>query len=107
MAPRAFLASYKAFWTTTNGALQGTAVDADLFAAVNQAVADGVDVLSCSWGGGIDDYIASSHYLFLNAAQAGVFTAMAAGNSGSPPYAQDWYPTVSNPAPFYLTVGAR
>ena len=108
MAPRAFLAAYKAFWTTTNGALQGTAVDADLYAAVNQAVADGVDVLSCSWGGPIDDYIASSQYMFLNAAKAGVFTAMAAGNGGPPVFLLGtWHRKVDNPAPFYLTVGAR
>ena len=74
MAPRAFLASYKAFWTTTNGALQGTATTTDLIAAVNQAVADGVDVLSCSWGGPVEDYILSGQYMFLNALKvSGVF----------------------------------
>ena len=108
MAPRAFLASYKAFWTTTNGKLQGGGVEADVFAAVNQAVADGVDVLSCSWGGRIDDYIVSSQYMFLNAAKAGVFTAMAAGNGGPPVFLLGtWHRKVDNPAPFYLTVGAR
>ncbi|CAI5459099.1 unnamed protein product [Closterium sp. Yama58-4] len=48
MAPGARLAIYKVFWQT-NGYMYATSPD--IFSAVDQAVADGVDVLSLSLGG--------------------------------------------------------
>ena len=59
---------YKVFWTTPS--LDGQATDADLIAAVNQAIIDGVDVLSCSWGSPASDKsLHSFDYIFMNAAQ--------------------------------------
>ncbi|CAI5940369.1 unnamed protein product [Closterium sp. NIES-64] len=47
MAPRARIAAYKVFWRSRG---QVWATEADIAAAVNAAVADGVDVLSLSLG---------------------------------------------------------
>ena len=77
-------------------------VGSDLLAAVEQAVADGVDVISYSIGGGA----AASEWgaddiSFYNAAVAGVFIAASAGNTG--PGAS----TVGQRgAPWYTTVAA-
>ncbi|CAI5502941.1 unnamed protein product [Closterium sp. Naga37s-1] len=104
VAPRAFLSVYKVFWSTSSGGV--TATWADIEAAVNKAVADGVDVLSLSLGG-LDpsaDYFDDSTYLYANA--MGVTVAYASGNDGSPPYSSSMYRTISNFSPFYLTVGA-
>ncbi|CAI7745782.1 unnamed protein product, partial [Closterium sp. NIES-54] len=49
MAPRARLAVYKALWII--GDYEGIGSGSDLIAAAEKAVADGVDVISCSWGG--------------------------------------------------------
>ena len=94
IAPRAHIIAYKAL-----GNLGG--FTSDLAAAIDQAVADGVDVINYSVGGGagepgIDDIA------FLFAADAGVFVAASAGNEGSDPG------TIGNPAsmPWVTTVGA-
>ncbi len=94
IAPRARIVAYKGL-----GELGG--FTSDLAAAIDQAVADGVDVINYSIGGGASapgiDEIA-----FLFAADAGVFVATSAGNSG--PDAS----TVGNPGtmPWLTTVGA-
>lgn len=83
VAPRAFLSVYKIFWSTTNKKLKTTAVDADAVAAVDRAVKDGVDVLSCSWGGSkVRDYISSLDYIFLNAVK------VRPADQGKPPVMQ-------------------
>ena len=48
VAPGAFLAVYKTFWTLQGG--QNIGQQADILAGIDKAVADGVDVLSCSFG---------------------------------------------------------
>ncbi|CAI5475695.1 unnamed protein product [Closterium sp. Yama58-4] len=105
MAPAARLAMYKVLWYS-EGSLTGTW--ADIEAAVNQAVADGVDVLSISLGGMDNKETYFDHMSYLSANLAGVFVSFAAGNAGSPGY---WDPgyfrTIDNFSPFYLTVGAR
>ncbi|CAI5531066.1 unnamed protein product [Closterium sp. Naga37s-1] len=105
MAPAARIAVYKIFWTDGNGEV--TASESDIIAAVNQGVADGVDVLSLSLGSKIpdpeDNYF--NDLAFMRANAAGVFVTFAAGNEG-PPGRGGYYRTLDSFAPFYLTVGA-
>ncbi|CAI5501704.1 unnamed protein product [Closterium sp. Naga37s-1] len=105
MAPAARLAVYKVFWSSYGDQF---ATEADIIAATNQAVADGVDVLSLSLGGGSADATYFDDIPFLNANTAGVFVAFAAGNSGRPSGSSSFstYRKISNFSPFYLTVGA-
>ncbi|CAI5478690.1 unnamed protein product [Closterium sp. Yama58-4] len=104
MAPRAHLAIYKVVWTNMNsGGYLATMVDIN--AAVDKAVADGVDVISISLGGADPNATYFDHVNYLNVNKAGVFVAFAAGNSGSPP-SRVVYRTIDNFSPFYMTVGA-
>ena len=77
-----------------------TCATANLLAAVNQAVADGVDVINYSISGGQSPYIDPIAQAFLVANEAGVFVSAAAGNNG--PHAS----TLSHQAPWVMTVGA-
>ena len=97
VAPAARLAVYKACWTAPDPSRDGCAT-ADLVAAVDQAVADGVDVLSVAVEGS-DDATDTLARAFLGAAAAGVFVAAAAGNDGEPG-------SVGNAAPWVTTVAA-
>ena len=98
MAPAARLAVYKACWAAPDPSQDGCTT-ADTVAAVDQAVADGVDVLSYSVAGSAvaDDSVERA---FLGAATAGVFVAASAGNDG--PRAG----TVGHVAPWVTTVAA-
>jgi subtilisin family serine protease len=94
VAPRARIVMYKGL-----GKLGG--FSSDLAAAIDQAVADGVDVINYSIGSGSQS-LAADDIAFLFAADAGVFAATSAGNSG--PGAN----TIGSPAlvPWLTTVGA-
>ena len=94
IAPRAHIVAYKGL-----GKLGG--FGSDLAAAIDQAVADGVDVINYSVGGGAS-LIGADDLAFLFAADAGVFVATSNGNSG--PSAG----TVGGPAsvPWITSVGA-
>ena len=94
VAPRARVIAYKGL-----GNLGG--FGSDLAAAIDQAVADGVDVINYSIGGGAS-LTGADDIAFLFAADAGVFVATSAGNSG-PGDA-----TVGGPGsvPWLTTVGA-
>jgi subtilisin family serine protease len=94
IAPRAHIIAYKGL-----GNLGG--FTSDLAAAINQAVADGVDVINYSIGGGAGA-VTADEIAFLFAADAGVFVATSAGNSG--PGAS----TLGDPGtkPWLTTVGA-
>ncbi|KAB2052290.1 hypothetical protein ES319_A12G110300v1 [Gossypium barbadense] len=88
------IAVYKKCWS------QGCA-SSDILAAIDQAIADGVDVLSLSLGGSAKPY--HSDPIAIGAFQAiknGIFVSCSAGNSG--PSSS----TVSNTAPWIMTVGA-
>lgn len=98
MAPGARIAVYKACWTAPDPADDGCST-ADAVAAVDQAVADGVDVLNFSVTGS-DDPGDTVSRAFLAASAAGVFVAAAGGNQGPAPG------TVGNAAPWVTTVGA-
>ena len=94
IAPRAHIVAYKGLGN------QG-GFSSDLAAAIDQAVADGVDVINYSIGGGAS-LIGADDLAFLFAADAGVFTATSGGNSG-PGDA-----TIGGPGsvPWITTVGA-
>lgn len=102
MAPRARVAAYKACWaygpaagSPTNGCFVGDSV-----AAIEKAVADGVDVINFSISGSRDDLNDPVEQAFLHAASAGVFVAASAGNNG--PEAS----TVAHNSPWVTTVAA-
>ncbi len=96
-APSARIAVYKACWSGPEPDDDGCTT-ADAVAAVDSAVADGVDVLSYAAAGSRSPRDTLSR-AFLNAAAAGVFVATAAGNRGGSG-------TVEHPAPWVTTVGA-
>jgi subtilisin family serine protease len=99
MAPKARVAMYKALWSTQD-ASTASGYDSDLVAAIDQAVADGVDVINYSISGSLTDFLDPAEKSFLYAADAGVFIAASAGNSG--PTAS----TVAHPSPWITTVAA-
>jgi subtilisin family serine protease len=99
MAPRARIAAYKALWSTQNGSSAG-GYASDIVAAIDQAVADGVDVINFSISGTSTDFLDPVEVAFLFAADAGVFVSAAAGNSGPASG------TVAHPSPWVTTVAA-
>ncbi|XP_038979852.1 cucumisin-like [Phoenix dactylifera] len=92
--PKARIAMYKVCWSF------GCA-SADILAAFDDAIADGVDILSVSLGGPprpfFRDPIAIGSF---HAMKNGILTANSAGNSGPDPR------TVTNVAPWTITVAA-
>ncbi len=97
IAPRARIAVYKTCWETGTG---GSCFSSDSIAAIDQAVADGVDVINYSVSGSRTNFLDGVEVAFLFAADAGVFVAASAGNSG--PGAS----TVAHPGPWLTTVAA-
>jgi subtilisin family serine protease len=88
IAPRARLATYKVCWSydtpvtaTEPYGAKNTCYQGDSVAAIEKALADGVQVLNFSISGGetVTDVVEQA---FLNAANAGVFVAASGGNSG-------------------------
>jgi subtilisin family serine protease len=99
MAPRARIAVYKALWSTQD-ASTASGFNSDLVAAIDQAVADGVDVINYSISGTVSNFLDPVEVAYLYAADAGVFVATAAGNSGPTTS------TVNHPSPWLTTVAA-
>lgn len=102
VAPAAKVAAYKACYVGPDPAVTTDDICAlsDLVAAIDQAVADGVDVINYSIGGGAASTVMAPEDLaFFNAAAAGVFVAVSAGNDGPDPVTADhgspWYTTVA------------
>ncbi|KAK4782793.1 hypothetical protein SAY86_007167 [Trapa natans] len=92
--PSARIAMYKVCWGIGCS-------DMDILAGFDEAIADGVDMISISIGGPsksyFDDPIAIGSF---HAMRAGILTACSAGNEGPNLF------TVQNVAPWILTVGA-
>jgi len=98
MAPAARISVYKVLYeNSANTTASGSS--ADIVAAVNDAINDGVDVINFSVGDNVDSF-GAEELAFLNAAAAGVFVSAAAGNAG--PGAT----TVDNAMPWETTVAA-
>lgn len=96
MAPRARIAAYKVCW----GGSDGGCFNSDSVAAIDQAVADGVDVINFSISGTSTNFRDPVEIAYLFTADAGVFVAASAGNSG--PASS----TVAHPSPWLTTVAA-
>jgi subtilisin family serine protease len=99
MAPRARIAMYKALWSLQDGS-QASGFTSDLVEAIDQAVADGVDVINSSISGTQTNFLDPAQVSFLYAARAGIFVAASAGNSGPTTG------TVAHPGPWLTTVAA-
>jgi subtilisin family serine protease len=99
MAPRARIATYKALWSTQDASV-ASGFTSDLVAAIDTAVADGVDVINYSISGTQTNFLDPVQVSFLFAADAGVFVSASAGNSGPTTS------TVAHPGPWLTTVAA-
>lgn len=94
MSPGARIAAYKVCWT-------GGCFSSDILSAVDRAVADGVNVLSISLGGGVSSYYRDSLSIAaFGAMEMGVFVSCSAGNGGPDPV------SLTNVSPWITTVGA-
>lgn len=88
MAPRARVSSYKVCWTYVNAAAtdgtgsQNSCYNSDSVSAIDQAVADGVNVINYSISGSQTSVNDPVEQAFRRAAEAGIFVAASAGNSG-------------------------
>ncbi|XP_058112939.1 subtilisin-like protease SBT5.3 [Magnolia sinica] len=98
-SPNARVAAYKVCWPPIDGY---ECFGADVIASFDTAIHDGVDVVSVSLSGDpstdyLDDAVAVGSF---HAVKNGIVVVCSAGNSGPTPG------TVSNTAPWILTVGA-
>ncbi len=100
IAPRARIAVYKALLVYPGMAILPVVRLPTCVAAIDQAVADGVDVINYSISGTQTNFRDPVEIAFLFAADAGVFVAASAGNSGPTTS------TVAHPSPWITTVAA-
>ena len=96
-SPRARVAAYKVCWHPING---NECFDADILAAFDAAIGDGVDVLSVSIVSSPLEFFDSSISIgAFHAAANGIVVVAAGGNEGPDPG------TISNVSPWIVTVG--
>lgn len=98
MAPRARIAIYKVCWGRLEP--QAGCYPSDSVAAIEDAAADGVDVINFSISGSQTSVTDPVEIAFLQASSQGVFVAASAGNSGPTPG------TVAHNSPWLTTVAA-
>jgi len=101
IAPKARIAVYKACWLRP-GDTRASCNTSDLARAIDDAVADGVDIISYSVGGTKRTVTAPDDIALMAATKAGVLAVVAAGNEGPP------LGSIASPAggPWVLTAGA-
>jgi hypothetical protein len=93
--PSARIAVYKICWSDHGCS------DADILAAFDDAIADGVDIISLSVGGWPVDYFEDSIAIgAFHSMKNGILTSNSAGNSGPDPE------SISNCSPWSLSVAA-
>jgi len=102
VAPHANIISYQVCQPGDSGDTYSGCPSAAIVAAINDAIADGVDVINFSIGGSspFDPWQSAQELAFLSAQDAGIFVATAAGNSG--PDAN----TAFKPSAWYTAVAA-
>ncbi|WP_102798244.1 S8 family serine peptidase [Bowmanella denitrificans] len=104
IAPRARIAAYKVCWNSDYVSPEGVeergCFGSDSMAAIDAAVADGVDVINYSISGSRTSLTPPQTAAMLRATNAGVFVSVSAGNSGTAPV------TVGTPAPWVTSVAA-
>ncbi len=101
VAPGAWIMSYRVFYNSVSG--DGSFYTAEGIAALEDIVADGADVVNNSWGGGpgsIGGEFDPLDAALINAANAGVFVSMSAGNAGP------GNGTTDHPSDDYIVVAA-
>jgi subtilisin family serine protease len=104
VAPHASVIMYKACFAPPANWTGGTCYTTATTAAADRAVADGVDAINFSIGGGADPWTDTTSIAFRNAAAAGIFVATAAGNTPDGSTATPG--TADHLEPWTLTVGA-
>ena len=80
MAPNARLSAYKVCWG--RGEAEAGCYTSDSVQAIEDATTDGVDVINFSISGSLSSSVDAVELAFFGAAEAGVFVATSAGNSG-------------------------
>ena len=100
VAPEAKLISYKVCWEDKDPDTGGCYTSASV-AAVEQAIANNVDVINYSISGNNNSIVDPVALAFRSAAEAGIFVAASAGNSGPTPN------TVAHSSPWVTTVAAQ
>ncbi len=97
IAPRARIAAYKACWQAPGAPAAGCTFS-DTAAAADDAVADGVDIITFSIGTAVS-FVDPTDIAFLFATDAGVFVSRSAGNEGPGPETtaagEPWVTTVA------------
>ncbi|XP_062079029.1 subtilisin-like protease SBT5.4 isoform X2 [Humulus lupulus] len=97
-SPKARVAAYKICWPPLNG---DACFDADVLAAFDAAISDGVDVISASFGGPPNEFFNDTTSIgSFHATMNNIAVVASAGNDGPDPQ------TVSNVSPWLLTVAA-
>jgi hypothetical protein len=99
VAPAAKIAVYKVCWEGATPEASGCFGSSSV-AAIEDSIRDGVDVLNYSISGNNSTTVDPVSIAFLNAAAAGVFVAVSAGNEGPAPS------SVNHAAPWVTTVAA-
>ncbi|WRX28528.1 Peptidase S8/S53 domain - like 10 [Theobroma cacao] len=97
-SPKARVAAYKVCWPPIDG---NECFDADILAAFDAAISDGVDVLSVSLGGETTEFFEDGTSIgSFHAMRKGISVVASAGNDGPDPE------TVTNVSPWVFTIGA-